>query len=46
MAMRGARQSTCWARRTLNYLAPMVVGYGQVVYYRSPCASAENGLTC
>jgi len=30
-----------------DYLAPMVVGYGQVVYYRTlVCASAENGLTC
>ena len=30
-----------------QYTAPMVVDYGQVVYYRTiVCASAENGLTC
>ena len=48
MAMRGGASVYLLGQENpRDYLAPMVVGYGQVVYYRTlVCASAENGLTC
>lgn len=48
MAMRGGASSYQLGQENpQQYTAPMVVDYGQVVYYRTiVCASAENGLTC
>ena len=48
MAMRGGASTYQLGQENpQQYTAPMVVDYGQVVYYRTiVCASAENGLTC